>query len=137
MTRMPVNEIRRLSIESAGMVTLLEDGIVKAAHGKVAFQKSSSGLPRLDRPRHSASCVVCWESAHDRPAVKPTDLRYARCRAVLADRSIRLSLRGPPPTATNSRRRRLRHLIGNDTGSGLQPVPGRQLRLFTDGLRRS
>ena len=51
MTRKPVNEIRRLSIESAGMVTLLEDGIVKAAHGKVALPEVLKRLPRLDRPR--------------------------------------------------------------------------------------
>ena len=51
MTRQPVNEIRRLSIESAGMVTLLEDGIVKAARGKVALPEVLKRLPRLDRPR--------------------------------------------------------------------------------------
>ena len=51
MTRKPVNEIRRLSIESAGMVTLLEDGIVKAARGKVALPEVLKRLPRLDRPR--------------------------------------------------------------------------------------
>jgi type IV pilus assembly protein PilB len=51
MTRKPVNEIRRLSIESAGMVTLLEDGLVKAARGRVALAEVLKRLPRLDRPR--------------------------------------------------------------------------------------
>jgi len=49
--RKPVSEIRRLSIDSAGMVTLLEDGIVKAARGKVALPEVLKRLPRLDRPR--------------------------------------------------------------------------------------
>jgi len=51
VTRQPVNEIRRISIEGAGMVTLLEDGIVKAARGKVALPEVLKRLPRLDRPR--------------------------------------------------------------------------------------
>ena len=51
MSRKPVNEIRRLSIASAGMVTLLEDGIVKAARGKVALPEVLKRLPRLGRPR--------------------------------------------------------------------------------------
>jgi type IV pilus assembly protein PilB len=46
-----VNEIRRLSIESAGLVTLLEDGIAKAAQGKISLPDVLKRLPRLDRPR--------------------------------------------------------------------------------------
>jgi type IV pilus assembly protein PilB len=33
------------------MVTLLEDGIVKAAQGQTSFEEIIRTLPRLDRPR--------------------------------------------------------------------------------------
>ncbi len=51
MARKTVNEIRRLGIESAGLVTLLEDGIAKAARGQVALGEVLKRLPRLERPR--------------------------------------------------------------------------------------
>jgi type IV pilus assembly protein PilB len=51
MARKTTHEIRRLSIESAGLVTLLEDGIAKAARGKVSLPEVLKRLPRLDRPR--------------------------------------------------------------------------------------
>jgi type IV pilus assembly protein PilB len=51
MARKTTHEIRRLSIESAGLVTLLEDGIAKAALGKVSLPEVLKRLPRLDRPR--------------------------------------------------------------------------------------
>jgi type IV pilus assembly protein PilB len=51
MARKTTHEIRRLSIESAGLVTLLEDGIAKAARGKVSLPEVMKRLPRLDRPR--------------------------------------------------------------------------------------
>ena len=51
MARQTVHEIRRLSIASAGMVTLLEDGIVKAARGRVSLPDVLKRLPRLERPR--------------------------------------------------------------------------------------
>jgi len=51
MARKTVNEIRRLSIESAGLVTLLEDGIAKAARGKVSLPEVLKRLPRFDKPR--------------------------------------------------------------------------------------
>jgi type IV pilus assembly protein PilB len=51
MARLTGHEIRRLSIAGAGMVTLLEDGIVKAARGQVALPEVLKRLPRLDRPR--------------------------------------------------------------------------------------
>jgi len=51
MARKTTHEIRRLSIESTGMVTLLEDGIAKAARGKVSLSEVIKRLPRLDRPR--------------------------------------------------------------------------------------
>ncbi|TLM65500.1 MAG: secretion system protein E [Deltaproteobacteria bacterium] len=51
MARKTTHEIRRLSIESAGLVTLFEDGIAKAARGKVSLPEVLKRLPRLDRPR--------------------------------------------------------------------------------------
>ena len=51
MARQTAHEIRRLSIDSAGLVTLLEDGIAKAARGKVSLPEVMKRLPRLDRPR--------------------------------------------------------------------------------------
>jgi type IV pilus assembly protein PilB len=46
-----VHEIRNISVETSGMVTLLEDGIAKAARGKVSLQEVLRRLPRVDRPR--------------------------------------------------------------------------------------
>ena len=51
MARKTVTEIRRLGIESAGLVTLLEDGIAKAACGQVSLGEVLKRLPRLERPR--------------------------------------------------------------------------------------
>ena len=51
MARQTAHELRRLSIDSAGLVTLLEDGIAKAARGKVSLPDVIKRLPRLDRPR--------------------------------------------------------------------------------------
>jgi type IV pilus assembly protein PilB len=51
MARQTGHEIRRLSISGTGMVTLLEDGIVKAARGQVALPEVLKRLPRLERPR--------------------------------------------------------------------------------------
>jgi type IV pilus assembly protein PilB len=45
------SEIRRLSMESSGMVTLLEDGLVKAARGLVSVQEVLRDLPRITPPR--------------------------------------------------------------------------------------
>jgi type IV pilus assembly protein PilB len=44
-------EIRRLSMDSAGLVTLLEDGLVKAADGVTTLQEVLMNLPRFGRPR--------------------------------------------------------------------------------------
>jgi type IV pilus assembly protein PilB len=44
-------EIRRISSESAGLVTLLEDGILKAANGMTTFEEIMRQLPRLSKPR--------------------------------------------------------------------------------------
>ncbi len=44
-------EIRRISIESTGLVSLLEDGIYKASEGMTSFEEIIRTLPRLARPR--------------------------------------------------------------------------------------
>lgn len=44
-------EIRRICNESTGMVSLLEDGIVKAAQGQTSFEEILRTLPRLETPR--------------------------------------------------------------------------------------
>jgi type IV pilus assembly protein PilB len=51
LARRPVQDIRNISVESSGMVTLLEDGIAKAARGKVSLQEVLRRLPRVERPR--------------------------------------------------------------------------------------
>ena len=44
-------EIRTISLESSGLVTLLEDGIAKAAAGITSFDEIIRTLPRLAKPR--------------------------------------------------------------------------------------
>jgi type IV pilus assembly protein PilB len=44
-------EIRRISIESTGLVTLMEDGLVKAAAGSTTIEELLRCLPRLQGPR--------------------------------------------------------------------------------------
>jgi type IV pilus assembly protein PilB len=44
-------EIRSISIESTGLVSLLEDGIHKACDGQTSFEEIMRTLPRLARPR--------------------------------------------------------------------------------------
>lgn len=44
-------EIRRISLETAGLVTLLEDGLVKAAAGTTSLQEVIHHLPRFGKPR--------------------------------------------------------------------------------------
>jgi type IV pilus assembly protein PilB len=44
-------EIRRICAESTGLVSLLEDGIVKATQGQTSFEEIIRTLPRLDKPR--------------------------------------------------------------------------------------
>jgi len=44
-------DIRKISIETSGMVTLVEDGIVKAAQGLVSMKEVITDLPRLGKPR--------------------------------------------------------------------------------------
>jgi type IV pilus assembly protein PilB len=44
-------EIRRISMETTGLVTLFEDGLVKAAAGLVSIREVLRDLPRISRPR--------------------------------------------------------------------------------------
>lgn len=44
-------EIRKVSTRTTGLVTLLEDGIVKAGKGVTTFHEVIRQLPRLDKPR--------------------------------------------------------------------------------------
>ncbi len=47
----PSHEIREISIESTGLITLLEDGLVKAAAGQTTIDEVLRSLPRLHKPR--------------------------------------------------------------------------------------
>ncbi|MFK7997429.1 MAG: GspE/PulE family protein [Granulosicoccus sp.] len=51
VARKTAAEMRRISIESSGLVTLLEDGIVKAARGETTVAEIRRSLPRLNKPR--------------------------------------------------------------------------------------
>ncbi len=51
LSRKTSYEIRRISMESSGLVTLLEDGLVKAARGETSLQEVLHHLPRLHKPR--------------------------------------------------------------------------------------
>lgn len=44
-------EIRKISVDTSGMVTLMEDGLVKGARGLVSLQEIITDLPRLGKPR--------------------------------------------------------------------------------------
>ncbi len=44
-------EIRKISVETSGMVTLMEDGLVKGSRGLVSMQEIITDLPRLGKPR--------------------------------------------------------------------------------------
>lgn len=44
-------EIRRISMETTGLVTLLEDGMGKAAQGTTSLQEVMKNLPTLEAPR--------------------------------------------------------------------------------------
>lgn len=51
LSRKTAHEIRRVCIEGSGLVTLLEDGIAKAAAGLTSFEEILRQLPRLSKPR--------------------------------------------------------------------------------------
>ena len=45
------SQIRRISMETSGLVTLLEDGIAKAALGQTTIAEVLKNLPRMEKPR--------------------------------------------------------------------------------------
>jgi type IV pilus assembly protein PilB len=45
------SEIRRISVETSGLITLLEDGLAKAAQGLTTLQEVLRHLPRMGKPR--------------------------------------------------------------------------------------
>ncbi|MCA9509584.1 MAG: ATPase, T2SS/T4P/T4SS family [Myxococcota bacterium] len=51
LMRQTSHQIRTISRESSGLVSLLEDGIAKAAAGRTTIAEIVRMLPRLDRPR--------------------------------------------------------------------------------------
>jgi type IV pilus assembly protein PilB len=51
LQRRTSHEIRQISRESTGLVTLFEDGIAKAARGETTIHEVVRVLPRLDKPR--------------------------------------------------------------------------------------
>jgi type IV pilus assembly protein PilB len=51
MENRSASEIRRLAMESPGMVTLFEDGVVKASKGLISLQEVLRDLPRIGLPR--------------------------------------------------------------------------------------
>jgi type IV pilus assembly protein PilB len=51
LNRKPSYEIRRLSLETSGLVTLIEDGLMKAAGGLTSLTEVVRHLPRLHKPR--------------------------------------------------------------------------------------
>lgn len=51
LARKTAYEIRRVCVEASGLVTLIEDGITKAAAGLTSFNELIRQLPRLSRPR--------------------------------------------------------------------------------------
>ena len=51
LARKTVQDIRRISIESSGLITLLENGLAKAALGKVSIAEVMRRLPRPVKPR--------------------------------------------------------------------------------------
>lgn len=52
--RKPGKALREISIERSGLITLLEDGIIKAARGITTFDELLRSLPRLQNPRPMA-----------------------------------------------------------------------------------
>lgn len=51
LSRRTSAQIRQISVETSGLVTLLEDGLVKAARGETTLEEVRRTLPRLSKPR--------------------------------------------------------------------------------------
>lgn len=54
LNKMSSYDIRKISIETSGMVTLVEDGLVKGARGEISLKEIITDLPRLGKPRSLA-----------------------------------------------------------------------------------
>jgi type IV pilus assembly protein PilB len=51
LSRKTSYEIRRISLDMSGLVTLIEDGVMKAARGETTLEEAIRHLPRLHKPR--------------------------------------------------------------------------------------
>jgi type IV pilus assembly protein PilB len=51
LNKMTSYDIRKISMETSGLVTLLEDGIMKAVNGVTTIQEIFRSLPRVGKPR--------------------------------------------------------------------------------------
>ncbi len=51
LARKTTHELRELSLDNAGLISLLEDGIVKAAIGRTSLDEVLRTLPRVRKPR--------------------------------------------------------------------------------------
>lgn len=51
LTKKTSYEVRKISMETSGLVTLLEDGIMKAVNGTTSLQEVFRSLPRVVKPR--------------------------------------------------------------------------------------
>jgi len=51
LNKMTTYDIRKISMETSGLVTLFEDGIMKAANGVTTIQEIFRSLPRVSKPR--------------------------------------------------------------------------------------
>lgn len=58
-------DIRRISIETSGLITLLEDGLEKASRGLTTVNEVLRCLPRLDKPRPLAEIRRLCRIDHD------------------------------------------------------------------------
>ncbi|EIC21867.1 GspE/PulE family protein [Thiorhodovibrio frisius] len=58
LNRRSSGEIRRISIETAGLVSLMEDGLAKAAQGMTTIKEVLGHLPRIGRPRSYREVVA-------------------------------------------------------------------------------
>ncbi len=58
-------DIRRIAIESTGLVTLFEDGLEKASRGQTTLNEVLRNLPRTERPRPLAEIRRLSGYTHD------------------------------------------------------------------------
>lgn len=58
-------DIRRISIECSGLITLLEDGLEKASRGLTTLSEVLRVLPRAEKPRPLAEIKRLCRSTND------------------------------------------------------------------------